>query len=114
MNPREDLIELATALADWVAPAPSFTIYLFGSRVRGDHGPNSDVDVVIDFGKAEAEDLAWWMLVNDDMFKSINAKLPGPLKILENNDPLSLSVRNARAVHKERQVICVWMKPKPK
>jgi predicted nucleotidyltransferase len=32
--------------ADWIEPAPGApAVYLFGSRVRGDHRPDSDVDV---------------------------------------------------------------------
>ena len=42
---------IARLLADWASPAPGVTIYFFGSRVRGDHGPASDVDVCIQFGQ---------------------------------------------------------------
>jgi predicted nucleotidyltransferase len=44
MNP--DLPRLADILADWLEQAPNIpAIYLFGSCVRGDHKPDSDVDV---------------------------------------------------------------------
>jgi predicted nucleotidyltransferase len=37
---------LAEILAEWINPAPGIpAVYLFGSGVRGDHRPNSDVDV---------------------------------------------------------------------
>jgi predicted nucleotidyltransferase len=39
-----DLKDLARLLADWAAPASGVTVYLFGSRVRGDHKADSDVD----------------------------------------------------------------------
>lgn len=31
---------------------PNAKIYLFGSRARGTHSPNSDIDIAIDAGKA--------------------------------------------------------------
>jgi predicted nucleotidyltransferase len=44
--PNAELVALAEILADWVEPAPSVpAVYLFGSRVRGDHRHDSDVDV---------------------------------------------------------------------
>src|SRR5467141_1036155 len=37
---------LAEVLAGWIGPAPAVpAVYLFGSRVRGDRRPDSDVDV---------------------------------------------------------------------
>src|SRR5439155_4441739 len=45
LMPRE-LEALAETLAEWISPAPGIpAVYLFGSRVRGDHRPDSDVDV---------------------------------------------------------------------
>jgi predicted nucleotidyltransferase len=113
MTPNEELAGLARVLAQWVAPAPRATIYLFGSRVRGDHRPDSDVDIVIHFDKPTHEDVVWWDAINSDLFQSIDAKLPGKLKILENADPISGRVRAAREVHRDGRVICVWMDPKP-
>jgi predicted nucleotidyltransferase len=40
---------LAETLARWLEPAGGFVAYVFGSRVRGDHRPDSDVDVRIFF-----------------------------------------------------------------
>ena len=96
-------------LADWVSPAPSIMIYLFGSRVRGDHRPDSDVDVLIDIRRASTtEDATWWSSVNMDEFRTINALLPGPLQILEYHSNLMPEIINARIVYRDRQVICVW------
>jgi predicted nucleotidyltransferase len=40
-----ELAALAEVIATWLDGAPGVpVVYLFGSRVRGDHGPNSDVD----------------------------------------------------------------------
>lgn len=110
----DGLVKLTRILADWVEPAPGYDIYLFGSRVRGDHGPNSDVDVVIPDPQSLSEaDLKWWCDINEDEFGSINTALPGPLHILPNFDPIADKVRNAREIYRDRQVRCVWMDPKP-
>jgi len=45
----DEVKQLARALADWAADK-SVTVFLFGSRVRGDHRPDSDVDVFVQFG----------------------------------------------------------------
>ncbi len=113
MTSSDHLVELARILAEWVEPASNTTIYLFGSRVRGDYRLESDVDVVISVG-ADQADMAWWIAVNADDFKSINEKLPGPLQILESDDPITREVRTAPVVLRDRQVICVWREPKPK
>jgi predicted nucleotidyltransferase len=109
----DELIRLARTLADWVEAAPNFTIYLFGSRVRGDHRPDSDVDVIVDFGKPTMEEVLWWQGVNEDLFRSINALLPGPIGILVNNVEMTNDVKRAEVVHRDRQVVCVRTKPKP-
>ena len=42
---QETMIQLLTVLF------PSATIYLFGSRARGDHTDRSDIDIAIDLGR---------------------------------------------------------------
>ena len=108
----EELIVLARTLADWAAPATSTIIYLYGSRVRGDHRPDSDVDVCVDFGAVGGEDVKWWTRNNENEFAEINAKLPGKLQILETNDPLKLKIVAATVVHEDRNVQCVILPPK--
>ena len=40
---------LATVIAEWAEPVLGLRrVFLFGSRVRGDHRPDSDVDLCID------------------------------------------------------------------
>ena len=41
----ETMIQLLTVLF------PSATIYLFGSRARGDHTERSDIDIALDLGR---------------------------------------------------------------
>ena len=50
----EDAKEIARILADWAA-GQSITVHLFGSRVRGDHGPDSDVDIYIQIERGTEE-----------------------------------------------------------
>ncbi len=52
--PQEEImIQLLTVLF------PSATVYLFGSRARGDHTERSDIDVAIDLGrKMELREIA--------------------------------------------------------
>lgn len=112
MSLPDGLVKLAGILADWVEPAPGFDIFLFGSRVRGDHGPTSDVDVVIPIPRSISdEDENWWIKINEDDFKTINDSLPGPLQIQEAG-PIATRALNAKEVHRDRQVRCVWMAPK--
>lgn len=114
MTVSEELAHLAATLADWTIPAPNAAVYLFGSRVRGDHRQDSDVDIVVRFPKADHADLDWWTANNHEYFAGINARLPGPLRILENNDPVSQKVLDAAVtpVYRDRSVICVYMPPK--
>lgn len=113
--PSAALKRLAATLAEWSA-GTNFTIYLFGSRVRGDHRLDSDVDVVIPLPTAPADvDVLWWSAINNDLFASIDAKLPGKLHILENTDPLACRVVDTgkqSVFMRDRNVICVWLPPR--
>ena len=109
-----DLKSLAQILADWAAPAPCATLYLYGSRVRGDHRPNSDVDVCFDWHHPLGDtDMDWWQSHNEEGFAVINAMLPGKLQILEVNDPLKYKIVAAPVAHTDRNVRCVVLRPKP-
>ena len=48
----EDLQALASSVAKWIDEVPGLpAVYLFGSRVRGDHRPDSDVDIRVYLAK---------------------------------------------------------------
>src|SRR4030095_3096635 len=47
-------------LADWAAPAPGVMVYVFGSRVRGDHESDSAVDVCFKSGDRLTDGDAKW------------------------------------------------------
>jgi len=107
----DNLKQLARTLADWAADR-SVTVFLFGSRVRGDYRPDSDVDIFVQQGPVTRETAAWWTAQNEEDFASLKAKLPGPLKILDINAPIVPSVTKGPAVYRDRNVICVSLPPK--
>jgi predicted nucleotidyltransferase len=110
----DELKQLTRLLADWAAPASGVTVYLFGSRVRGDHKPTSDVDICIKWGdRPDDGDVRWHMFNEEEDYATIKRKLPGPLKILERDDPWHKRVVASEVVHQDRNVRCVWLPPKP-
>jgi predicted nucleotidyltransferase len=106
----EQLKSLANILADWTAPAETVIIYLYGSRVRGDHALDSDVDIWPDW-TGSATEVNWWMENNANDFANINAKLPGKLHVLPPNDPVKDKVRFGPVVYTDRNVRCVLLPP---
>jgi predicted nucleotidyltransferase len=102
----DEVKQLARALADWAADK-SVTVFLFGSRVRGDHRPDSDVGVFVQFGAMTEGTAVWWTEQNSEDFAGLKARLPGPLRILDANAPLVPSVTKGKVVYRDRNVICV-------
>jgi hypothetical protein len=114
LEPTDELKELAQVLADW-AEGVSATVYLHGSRVRGDHHQKSDVDIHIGWERdIDNSSMQWWGKENDNEFANINGKLPGSLHILDPRDPLQLhhAVEAAPVVYQYRNVRCVLLEPK--
>jgi predicted nucleotidyltransferase len=117
--PRE-LEALAETLAEWISPAPGIpAVYLFGSRVRGDHRPDSvDVRLYLDEWTDVGEvDLRWWQNQNETDFADLKARLPGPLHIhrekQDDADPaIRQGIRNPILV--VRRVVCVWTPAMPR
>ncbi len=109
-----ELRELAKKLADWAVAAPTAVIYLYGSRVRGDHKATSDVDLCVEFPKAETADVQWWTQNNHDDFQAISTQVGARIEILERNSPIRSKVIGAEVVFQDRNVRCVWLPPFPK
>jgi len=107
----DDLKQLARTLAEWAADK-SVTVFLFGSRVRGDHRPDSDVDIFVQRENVTRETTAWWTAQNLEDFASLKHRLPGPLKILDVNAPIVRSVIKGEVVYQDRNVVCVSLPPK--
>jgi predicted nucleotidyltransferase len=110
----QELENLLATLVEWAAPASSAEIFLFGSRVRGDHRPDSDVDVSIKWVYPFDDQTAdWWTAQNAELFKSIDAKLPGPLHVPEPSEAeFHIKVQSSEIVHKRGNIFCVWLKGK--
>ena len=107
--PSDELKALAETLADWVEPAPGVTVYLFGSRVRGDHEPEADVDVRL-YPNELAHCVHWWTAQNLSGFAELKARLPGRLELhADETDPVDryiLENRKSPALV-VRKVVCV-------
>jgi predicted nucleotidyltransferase len=63
-----ELPQIANVVSTWARTKPLVKrVYLFGSRVRGDHGPGSDIDIAVELdpavfqGADESGGLATWM-----------------------------------------------------
>jgi predicted nucleotidyltransferase len=110
----QEVQDLAKIIADWSAPAPDFTFYLFGSRVRGDHRRDSDVDLhYVLPPNPTHESTTWWTNQNCvEDFNSLRKALPGPIRWLERHAPLRSQVEQGKVVHRDRNVVCIWIRPK--
>ena len=112
-----ELRDLAAILAEW-SRGYAVRVYLFGSRVRGDHQHDSSVDVYLKWTLAGGDEavndrtMGWWARENEDDFRAINKCLPGPLKILEGADPIGQIVMEAPVSHWDGNVSCVRLAPK--
>lgn len=117
IDPNSELQALVDILAEWAGPVPRWKIYLFGSRVRGDHRQDSDVDIAVDWGNSGQDDQAveWWLDENDSTdFKEINAKLPGRLHIIRpDDDPVWHDrVKSGPVVYQKGNIYCVLLPAK--
>ena len=120
LRPDDELRALAETLADWIEPATGIpALYLFGSRVRGDHRADSDVDVRLfldEWNVSDAGTVRWWTEQNAEDFVEIKSRLPGPLAIhRESKDAADNDIRagSKSPVLMVRRVICVWTPPRP-
>ena len=116
-----ELRSLAETVALWVDDVIGVpAIYIFGSRVRGDNRPDSDVDlcVFLTEWKPTAACLHWWKAQHESDFTDLKAALPGPPKLhLETWDAAHTWVKAARAdplcaVLRIRKAVCLWTPPK--
>jgi hypothetical protein len=110
----QEVRDLAKMIADWSSPAPDFTFYLFGSRVRGDYRPDSDVDLHYKLPlNPTHESTIWWTDQSGADWALLRAMLPGPLCWLEQHAPMVPGVGQGKVVYCDRNVKCVWLPPKP-
>jgi hypothetical protein len=114
----EEITRLAASIADW-CPHPSIRIFLFGSRVRGDHRDDSDVDLCIkitDYSDEAEAAHNWWRRQDQAFFKEeLPEGCPGPLCVTrEDQDDerwLWEKLLAADPLHRDRNVTCVILPP---
>jgi hypothetical protein len=107
----EGLVSLAHIFAEWSAPAPASIIYVFGSRVRGDHRPDSDVDFHVHYQPPLDTPTAIWAThQHATAFADLRSLLPGPPGFLDPLDTVAVAhVMKAEVVHSHSNVRCVWL-----
>jgi uncharacterized protein len=78
-----EIQQIQDAIAAWAGQKPLIKrIFIFGSRVRGDHHNDSDLDVAIELDPAEYQcsdesgGLATWMFETDEWKGEIQALIP--------------------------------------
>jgi predicted nucleotidyltransferase len=112
-----ELEDLAGVLAKW-SDGYAVTVFLYGSRVRGDHREDSDVDIYISWRLCQEDSetndktVRWWTQENADDFASLKALLPGRLEILEPADKLGIEISVGKVVYTQGNVKCIWRRPK--
>jgi hypothetical protein len=110
-----ELDQLMDILAEWAAGAP-VTVYVFGSRVRGDYRPDSDVDLYVapvkDNWVASEE---WFAGQENSDFPELRKRLPWPLKVMPpGGAAYPLVLPGAREVARKGNVVAMHTPPKPK
>jgi predicted nucleotidyltransferase len=104
----EELKAVARAIAEWAAPVPRLRFHLYGSRVRGDHRVDSDVDIHVAWPRLpEREEVVWWTEENERDFAGLRKVLPGRLEFLEPRDPLGEEIEKGEVVYVDRNVVCI-------
>jgi predicted nucleotidyltransferase len=74
-----DIEDMAAAVAKWASTQPLVRkAYLFGSRVRGTHRPDSDLDVAIELSTLSGDDspLTTWICEAQELKSSIVGVCP--------------------------------------
>lgn len=79
-----DLSQIGAAVAKWARSKPIvMRVYLFGSRVRGDHRPDSDLDIAVELvpDLDESGGLATWMHEKKEWIEELKALIPLKLQL---------------------------------
>jgi hypothetical protein len=84
-----DEAERLLAILDQWATGTGATIYLYGSRARGDYHSDSDADIFVDW-PPDLPDVffRWWCNENDDKFRAIGRWIGVRAEILDPDDKL--------------------------
>ena len=113
-----ELPEIADIVARWAAQFDRLeTVYIFGSRVRGDHRPDSDLDIALDFNYSGFS--AATEPIDDEMtsnFAGLKALLPN-LKISihhQHDDDAWAEIRSSPCKHSQGKVRCILTRRRSK
>jgi predicted nucleotidyltransferase len=109
-NLRLNRIEaLAHVLNEWATPLPIESVYVFGSIVRGDDRPGSDLDVAVQFDPtAGQEAMHRWVRENETDFSSLKMHLGYPLSLhADSNDAVWPIILSSQTVYTIGKVTCV-------
>jgi predicted nucleotidyltransferase len=92
----KNLERLAKIIAEWAESLPIKRVYIFGSQVRGNAGPSSDLDVAIEFSPTPSEqEIQNWQHQNDTDFACLKGALGIPLSLhADHNDAVWPAIRN--------------------
>jgi nucleotidyltransferase-like protein len=108
----DELRKLAAELADWAQGAPGYTIFVFGSRVRGDHRTDSDLDIYPWLsGKADNASTRWFTDNEGDNYAAISERLSIRVHRQFHMPGLLAKLRSCPVVHQDRNVTFVLLEP---
>ena len=103
---------LAHEINDWAQKRPFIEyIYVFGSRVRGDHTKESDLDISIDPNCAGDNAADWVEWRCDPKFDGLQEILPGKLHLIKpDDDAIYYGIRkdNAQVIYQIGKVRCIY------
>ena len=110
-------------LATWADKLPLKTVYVYGSRVRGDYTPDSDLDVAWDLmpmsEKLPNGAAGEWTTQHQTDFAAIKAAVRSALGVrLEFSDAQDeallqrIRVATSEPVLAVRKVVCVYLPPR--
>ena len=107
------LSELIRVVADWAGGCPGIKrVFLFGSRVRGDHRPDSDLDLAIEPSMHPSSTFVRRLIQSEATdFAALMKQCPVPVHITVNERrwPLLLEIMRPVAVLHDRKVFALYL-----
>ncbi|MPZ34340.1 MAG: hypothetical protein GEV13_25720 [Rhodospirillales bacterium] len=111
----DSLEKLVDDLLPWTSRMPTIKFYIYGSRVRGDHRSDSDIDICFDTDTAAACDVVELQIQETDDDFSLPAKYRS--RIWDQSKrwgELRDKIRSAPVKYYKGNIICVDLPPVPK
>lgn len=99
-----DVPQISELLASWARGKPLVKrLYIFGSRARGDHRTDSDIDIAVELdpavfqGSDESGGLATWMFETKAWKAEIEKLLPFPVQLERFREEQTPTIRKGLA-----------------